>query len=255
MGDRILSLGARGVLGGVLTPHFQAVLGGVEAGLGGGEAPEIREATAPPSETICSHLPRSLVSLRFVLLQWLSRGGLRDTGSNPDCLTLGKLIPQFPHLKDGDDNSYLQSGLRIKDDTGKCVAESHGSLSVHCRWVFLGSWVPVESSPPGYAKLFALLCLWFPACELPSLPPLSSTTAQDQPGTPIHSTQTPALLFIVYPNWPRVVRAGKVSSHPIPSWLQFPLSGLLLLGPLELQGFMSVLALVCKVWVTSSFPL
>ena len=45
----IPSLRVRGVQGGALTSHLQAVLGGAEAGPGG-------KATAPPTQTICSPL-------------------------------------------------------------------------------------------------------------------------------------------------------------------------------------------------------
>lgn len=111
MGDRILSLGARGVLGEALTPHFQAVLGGVEAGPGVEKG--LRSEKPQPR-------PRRLSAVTFLGPWSLSACPPSVVESwrperykfKPDCLTLGKLIPQFPHLKDGDDNSYLQGGFK-----------------------------------------------------------------------------------------------------------------------------------------------
>lgn len=58
-----------GVLGEKLSPlTLQQCWEGGRVGARGGEGPEIREATAPPSETICSHLPRALGLSQLVLL-------------------------------------------------------------------------------------------------------------------------------------------------------------------------------------------
>lgn len=63
--------------------------------------------------------------------------------------------------------------------------------------------------------------------QTPFLPPLSSRT---EPGHPIHSTQTPARLFIVHPG---AARAGEGGPHPTPTWLYFPWSDLVFLSPVN----------------------
>ena len=161
-------------------------------------------------------------------------------GSNPGGVTLGKLPDSSDSSSEGWRWPLLPPPGLLQEFKMLPVCDwlSHTRLCHSpCSWVFRDSWVPAESGPPDRSQPPALPCLlvvsWVGTS--PSAP-LSTMMPLVQPGPPIHSTQTPALLlFIVHLT--EVAMAVEGWPLPTPSWLRFPLPGFLLLSPSKPQGF------------------